>query len=378
MADKVDPRTGELVTANYGWTKPTVGASVDAWGGYLNADLDSIDGVVHGIDTRVVPAPSASLPIMDSVANAGSSAAFARGDHIHPTDTSRYAASNPANYITATTIPPASTTVLGGVKVDGTTITATGAGVISTTVVPLGDNRIINGNFAINQRAQVSGTALAAAAYGHDRWKAGASGCTYSFTQTVPDTTITITAGALTQIIEGGNIEGGVFILSWTGTAKARVYQGAATGTYVASPLITATLTAGADTTVDFNAGTLTKVKFEIGSVATPFNRQSLAKSMADCQRYYQQLGGNAASILLQGYSVNTGSTVACTVGFTAMRAAPTASTVGTFTYTNTTVGGISLVPGINTLGVQAVPVAAGYTSYQNATSGYWTLSAEL
>jgi hypothetical protein len=32
----------------------------------------------------------------------------------------------------------------------------------------------------------------------------------------------------------------------------------------------------------------LTEVKLEIGSVATPFNRQSLAKSMADCQRYYQ------------------------------------------------------------------------------------------
>ena len=32
----------------------------------------------------------------------------------------------------------------------------------------------------------------------------------------------------------------------------------------------------------------VTGVKLEIGSVATPFNRQSLAKSMADCQRYYQ------------------------------------------------------------------------------------------
>jgi hypothetical protein len=37
----------------------------------------------------------------------------------------------------------------------------------------------------------------------------------------------------------------------------------------------------------------LTGVKLEVGSVATPFNRQSLAKSMIDCQRYYQTFGGS-------------------------------------------------------------------------------------
>ena len=36
----------------------------------------------------------------------------------------------------------------------------------------------------------------------------------------------------------------------------------------------------------------VTGVKLEIGSVATPYNRQSLAKSMADCQRYYQKARG--------------------------------------------------------------------------------------
>jgi hypothetical protein len=43
-----------------------------------------------------------------------------------------------------------------------------------------------------------------------------------------------------------------------------------------------------------------TGVKLEIGSVATPYNRQSLAKSLADCQRYYLLtgvlVGGNTAA----------------------------------------------------------------------------------
>ena len=60
----------------------------------------------------------------------------------------------------AASLLPASTTVLGGVKVDGTTIKAAADGTISTTVVPMGDNRIINGDMRIDQRnAGASGTA---------------------------------------------------------------------------------------------------------------------------------------------------------------------------------------------------------------------------
>ena len=85
MADKVDPRTGELLTANYGWTKPTVGASVDAWGGYINSDLDGIDSVVHGIQTSI-PAASTTTPAMAGTAAVGTGTTWARADHIHPTD----------------------------------------------------------------------------------------------------------------------------------------------------------------------------------------------------------------------------------------------------------------------------------------------------
>jgi hypothetical protein len=157
----------------------------------------------------------------------------------------------------------------------------------------VGENLIINGNFAINQRAYVSGTALPAVptimnGYGHDRWKAGAGGCTYTFAAVIPDTTVTITAGTLTQIIEAGVIDGGPYTLSWAGTAQARVYQGAPTGAYAASPLTTPALTPGVNTIVEFNTGTVTRVKFESGAAATPFNRLSMARCMTECQRYYQ------------------------------------------------------------------------------------------
>ena len=129
----------ETLTANYSWTKPEIGASIDNWGGFLNQDLDGIDSVVHGIQTTKydasnpagyivdapndatlygrkslgwahlahtditdwtstlapyalttsVPAASSSSPLMDGTAAVGTGTTFARADHVHPTDTSR-------------------------------------------------------------------------------------------------------------------------------------------------------------------------------------------------------------------------------------------------------------------------------------------------
>ena len=85
MAKKPTPLIGELTTTNYGWTKPTVGSSVDTWGGYVNADLDAIDSVVHGIQTSI-PAASTTTPAMAGTAAVGTGTTWARADHIHPTD----------------------------------------------------------------------------------------------------------------------------------------------------------------------------------------------------------------------------------------------------------------------------------------------------
>lgn len=142
-----------------------------------------------------------------------------------------------------------------------------------------------NSGFAVNQRTYVSGTALAAAAFGHDRWKGGAGGGTYTFVQSPgPATTITITAGTLQQVVEGASLVGGNYTLSWAGTAQGRV----GAGTYAASPVALTGIAAGANATIEFNAGTLGRVNLEAGTVATPWQAEVRQQDLARCQRFYQ------------------------------------------------------------------------------------------
>ena len=143
-------------------------------------------------------------------------------------------------------------------------------------------NKLINGNFSINQRAVTGTVTLAAGAYGHDRWKAGASGCTYTFATPENVTTITITAGSLLQIIEGLNLYTGTHILSWQGTAQGKI----GAGSYGASG-ITGAVTGGTNLNIEFGTGTLKLVQFEQGSVATPFESRHIGQEMALCQRYF-------------------------------------------------------------------------------------------
>jgi hypothetical protein len=123
----------------------------------------------------------------------------------------------------------------------------------------------------------------------------------------------------------------------------------------------------------------VTGVKLEVGSVATPYNRQSLAKSMADCQRYFQKLGGSiVADILLQGNATAAGANgPGSSIGYAPMRAAPTGVIVGTFTLTNAS--SATLFPGIQTIGLTLQASAAGFTKLFNPdTNTYITLNAEL
>ena len=144
-------------------------------------------------------------------------------------------------------------------------------------------NLVINGSFRINQRAYVSGSARVANAFAHDRWRAGAGGATYTFVQTAPHTTINITAGTLQQVIENLNVDGGDYVVSWLGTATAKVNGGAFAG----SPFIV-NLPAGVVATIEFGTGTVGLVMCEPGRVAGVFENRPAGVEFDLCRRYFR------------------------------------------------------------------------------------------
>ena len=113
----------------------------------------------------------------------------------------------------------------------------------------------------------------------------------------------------------------------------------------------------------------VTGVKLEIGSVTTPFNRQSLAKSMADCQRYYQN-----TTMACRSNAPAAGAIYCSSVAFACMRAIPTITATGAGSPSNIS---------------QAIPAAdspqSGYFTIVSAAAGDayaldygYALSAEL
>lgn len=231
-------------------------------------------------------------------------------------------------------------------------------------------NRLINSNFAVNQRA-VSGTiALVAGAYGHDRWKAGASGCTYTVAVTNNVTTVTITAGSLVQIIEGVNLQSGTHALSWTGTSEGKI----GAGSFGASG-ITGTVVGGTNTAVEFNVGTLSLPQFEPGSYATAFEWLPYDIELRRCQRYCYA-DPNGTGLAGDGYAAGAGSNGVFTYKSfpVIMRSAPTI-VLPTMLISACNFNLHTLSPGA--VVYQLWPTAAG-RFYALATSGNFIANAEL
>jgi hypothetical protein len=228
-------------------------------------------------------------------------------------------------------------------------------------------NAIINGNFGINQRG-VSGTVtLAAGAYGHDRWKAGASGCTYTFATSGNVTTLTISAGSLIQVIEGINLFTGTYVLSFSGTAQGKIGAGS-----FGNSGITGSVTGGTNLNIEFGTGTVSLVKFEAGTVATPFEHRSFGQELALCQRYHQE-----ALVFVNHTAAAVNNTLTANTPLqSAMRAAPTASekTAITSTNVNTSFPPATVLLRADGAGIRVIAAGAGNVIYQ----AVWQFTAEL
>lgn len=103
MKSDLDPEIPGVTRDFYYWPTARTGAN----GNYSFVGYDGVRteiATVHDDNsvtytTIEVPTASTSIPSMDGTASAGSSTQWSRGDHVHPTDTSREAVSNKAQVV---------------------------------------------------------------------------------------------------------------------------------------------------------------------------------------------------------------------------------------------------------------------------------------
>jgi hypothetical protein len=167
----------------------------------------------------------------------------------------------------------------------------------------------------------------------------GATTRSYPFTYTIPvantETVIKITIPGDT----GGSwpLGTGAGLTVDLSLGAGAAFSGPA-GSWSNNNYVTAT---GAVSVVGTNAATfyVTEVQLEVGSVATPFERQTASKTLLDCERYFQSL-----QYVLNGYVGATGITVGGSMLFQVpMRAIPTLIAGAT--------ANSGPIPGSNTLG---------------------------
>jgi hypothetical protein len=256
------------------------------------------------------------------------------------------------------------------------------------TLMP-GRNRIINGDFRVNQRGYASAGSLAVGSFGFDRWKSNQAATTLTFTS-APQGQLVVLDGYIQQVVERADIPAGTYTLSWAGNATARVYNSGGTVPSLAAGPITVDLDGTADVVVEFfgSAQTVGRIQLELGRFATAFEQDAMAVQVDRCRRFYQKLGASNEPV---GMGIGSATTAALFVRALTpvMRATPTL-TVTTASGFRCNVGGtivnptaISLDSSSTARGVRlAISTASGLTAggavYLDAGTGTLEFSAEL
>ncbi|MGP9821295.1 DUF2793 domain-containing protein [Salinarimonas sp. NSM] len=165
-------------------------------------------------------------------------------------------------------------------------------------------NLLINPHLAVNQRG-FAGGALAAGAYGFDRWKAGAGGATLSRAW---EGTMTL-EGAIEQVIEAPDLRGETVTLSVEDPSAALdvaigadphwASGGIAAGAGRRGVALQVPWEAFADVTVRISApaeATFRRVQLEVGNVPGAWERRPIAVEEALCRRYFWMAGLDAGN----------------------------------------------------------------------------------
>jgi hypothetical protein len=237
-----------------------------------------------------------------------------------------------------------------------------GAVTLPNTTLPGGSNAvqpslIVNGDFQINQRA-FAGGALAAGAYGHDRWKAAAGGASWS----VAGLTVTLASGTLEQVVESAmwgyaNLASTQVTVSLEApSADLTVTFGSASGTITAgSGRRSLTLTTGAGDTGNLalriakasgSGVSFARVKLEVGASATGWQARALSDELVAARRYYQVFGSGGV-----GANRSVGTQHGMGFGFqAAMRTTPSITL---------SASAITAMPGINDLTITSIASVA-------------------
>ncbi|MBK8458559.1 MAG: DUF2793 domain-containing protein [Phyllobacteriaceae bacterium] len=164
----------------------------------------------------------------------------------------------------------------------------------------VGVNLISNPAFVVNQRG-FAGGALAAGAYGFDRWKAAEAGANVTRVAGL----VTIASGSLVQIVEGAafgiaNFAGKSVTVSAEGASGlATVQLAGQTRTLApASPAVFSIAASPAVETLELRIAAQSggfafrSVKLETGSRATRHNDRPLPVEHLLCQRYFWRING--------------------------------------------------------------------------------------
>ena len=381
-------------TTNYGWVKPDVGASDDVWGDYINTDLDGVDSVVKGVSVVANAAYPASNP--SGYQTAAQVASVVIGDNriingdmridqrnngasgvaanVYTVDRWQYVGST-TPLITWQQVPASGFGFAYCLSATTTAVHVPGATQAYYFQQPIEADLVTDFQWGtpnakavtLSFWAQSSMTGQLSGAIAND---AG----TRSYPFNIP---LSPTANTWTKVsiaipgdtggpwVTSGNAKSVIVIFdlgsggNFRGTANAW-----AAGNFVG---VTGSLRITGTASATFS---VTGVKLETGSVATPFGKPSLTRSLADCQRYYQVLVQGIAA----GYNVAGGNIFRSVSLPTMMRATPTITYSG-LTYGNSSgiVSDNTQEPGTVNTAVKITATGSGYCYYNaNLDADYY------